>query len=70
MEGLGELLGYLLSFGRGPGKAAVSGAHALKSSALAGFHKNPPSYELLKDTDCVLIVFISSFQSLALDACA
>ena len=44
--------------------------HVVKSLALISFNRNPLSYELLKDKDCVLIVFVPSFQSLALDTCA
>lgn len=70
LEGLGELLVYLLSFGRETGKTLLSAVHAFKSLALISFNRNPLSYELLKDKDCVLIVFVPSFQSLTLDTCA
>lgn len=58
VEGFGARLGYLLSFGRELGKAAVSAAHALKSLVLVSFSKNPLSYELLKDKD-VSSLFLS-----------
>lgn len=70
LEGLRGLLVYLLSFGRETGKTLLSAVHAFKSVALMSFSRNPLSYELLKDKDCVLIVSAPSFQSLALDTCA
>ena len=70
LEGLRGLLVYLLSFGRETGKTLLSAVHAFKSVALISFSRNPLSYELLKDKDCVLIVSAPSFQSLALDTCA
>lgn len=61
-----ENMGYLLPFGRETGRAAVSAAHALKSLALVSFSRSPLGYQLLKDKDCVLIVFVSPLQNLAL----
>lgn len=61
-----ENMGCLLSFGRETRRAAVSAAHTLKSLALVSFSKSPLSCQLLKDKDCVLIVFVPPLQNLAL----